>query len=812
MQYILRFSALPLRALLGACLLLVVVSPLSAQVDPMVLKQIKDATVLIKSGRGDKASTGSGFVVVSDDKHTLVATNAHVIEPHVLPGTIPFVQCVFNSGQANERTLSGEIFSFSQVDDLALLKVYELKNVPKLAAQSDVVPMETQRVYAAGFPFGEMLSMGDRNPNLTVAETGVTSVRLGASGMPEMLQTSGGIDPGNSGGPVVDKEGRLVGISVAKIRESSIGFAIPAWKLVELLPLAMSDIVMSKKPEEQTFRFAVNLTGMRDSHHSSTPELLGARFPIDQQIATSFVDGSWTSIADLKMLRYSAVMDAPEVNFRRHAVHVDLKDLAGQGDQYVFQWRLLKGIDRQTRQKQYRFSRPLIVSSSDIENAMKGKSSSLKPEDVPEETVDEGLAAVKVFKFDRPILRCVPAGGGRYLVVRTLGEDIVVIDLETKEQVASVNDTKVDFLVAGLTSVVTFNRTDRSMTTYQLPDLKPLGTKPLRDGPIVRNADWGSQSNGPIAAVIQPSGAKTLSCVLIDHKTGKTSRIPLETARGQRGRNVPSFLDAMPTSGNFELRMNETGNVITLWLNNSRKPQVHVIRQGRRQWTHDYFTEGAAYGFAGPTGKRIYSADSVLADDLGLLHEASLCIPTMHDDYFLSLAEIQMSDPNAPRTGPTTSLDPNVKHVDNFTWQLSSVSEAKAYRAFRFMGDLNEETLSLGMEIDERFVCVPQYGVLAAVLPEAMRGSSKRLSLFSLGNRLPGVSDPEDSQAEQTDQPKPEQYRIWTDATGKHTLEATAVAVKQGYVKFQKRDGSTVVMQITKLSKPDQEILNSKSD
>ncbi len=60
-----------------------------------------------------------------------------------------------------------------------------------------------------------------------------TSVRRGASGMIETLQTSGGIDPGNSGGPVVNQQGQLVGISVAKVRESSIGFAIPIWKLLE---------------------------------------------------------------------------------------------------------------------------------------------------------------------------------------------------------------------------------------------------------------------------------------------------------------------------------------------------------------------------------------------------------------------------------------------------------------------------------------------------------------------------------------------------------------------------------------------------
>ena len=167
----------------------------------------------------------------------------------------------------------------------------------------------------------------------------------------------------------------------------------------------------------------------------------------------------------------------------------------------------------------------------------------------------------------------------------------------------------------------------------------------------------------------------------------------------------------------FRRRMNETGNVIPFWMQESRKLQVHVLRHERKRWNHDFFTEGASYGFPGPSGKIVFSANSVLADDLGLLHEGSICLPTLHDDSFLTLGEIQMSDPHAPRSGPLTSHNPIVKHVDHFTW---------------------------------------------------------------------------------------------TDASGEHMIEATVVAVKQGYVKLKKQDGSTVVMQITKLSKSDQDVLHRR--
>lgn len=177
-----------------------------------------------------------------------------------------------------------------------------------------------------------------------------------------------------------------------------------------------------------------------------------------------------------------------------------------------------------------------------------------------------------------------------------------------------------------------------------------------------------------------------------------------------------------------------------------------------------------------------------------------------------------MADPRAPRTGPRTSYNPSVKHVEEVTWHLASISDANVHRSWTFRGDLNDEVLSLptgaGIPLEERFLFVPKYNVLAVIMPEAARGASKHLRLFDLGEPLSGVDVANEEQAGTGEVPAPDEplFRKWTDSTGKYTLEASVVAVKRGYVKLEKRDGSTVVLPISKLSVADQEWLRENAE
>jgi S1-C subfamily serine protease len=87
--------------------------------------------------------------------------------------------------------------------------------------------VETMPVYTFGYPFGEALSTSHGNPAITVGRASVSSIRRDDFGRLVAVQIDGALNPGNSGGPVVDVKGRLIGVAVSTIRRAHIGQVIP---------------------------------------------------------------------------------------------------------------------------------------------------------------------------------------------------------------------------------------------------------------------------------------------------------------------------------------------------------------------------------------------------------------------------------------------------------------------------------------------------------------------------------------------------------------------------------------------------------
>ena len=116
--------------------------------------------------------------------------------------------------------------------DLAVLSITGA-SLPYLAlGDSDAAePGEDVRVY--GFPFGRHVEVAkgetsDAVPAVSVSRGAVSAVRGDAAGNAAFLQTSATVNPGNSGGPMVDAEGFVLGVVRLKLKEGDgIGFAIP---------------------------------------------------------------------------------------------------------------------------------------------------------------------------------------------------------------------------------------------------------------------------------------------------------------------------------------------------------------------------------------------------------------------------------------------------------------------------------------------------------------------------------------------------------------------------------------------------------
>jgi hypothetical protein len=217
------------------------------------LTALKDATVYIKVGSGGQQATGSGFLIKVDGENGYVVTNFHVIAAgqRTRPGVVPrlksaddrTVSVVFASGTRRERAVHGEVIAADHKADLAIVKVWPVESLPKPIDWNQAAEMsETMSVYALGFPLGQMLATGKGGPAISVTKGSITSLRRDDQDRIALVQIDSELNPGNSGGPVVDGRGHLVGIATAKVKDTRIGLAIPPRELAALMDGRVGDV------------------------------------------------------------------------------------------------------------------------------------------------------------------------------------------------------------------------------------------------------------------------------------------------------------------------------------------------------------------------------------------------------------------------------------------------------------------------------------------------------------------------------------------------------------------------------------------
>lgn len=214
-------------------------SPLFAQdgLASAVVESVKKASVFIKVDGEGWGASGSGFVVGGDEKALHVATNHHVIDASG-HGKPPAITVVFDSGNKAERSFPATVVASDSERDLAVLRLTGVKSPPAPITLSDTAKLtETMPVYSFGYPFGKALAADKgASPAVTVGKASISSLRMGPDGELATIQIDGNLNPGNSGGPVVDAKGKLVGVAVATLREGQgIGFIIPAQELGQMM-------------------------------------------------------------------------------------------------------------------------------------------------------------------------------------------------------------------------------------------------------------------------------------------------------------------------------------------------------------------------------------------------------------------------------------------------------------------------------------------------------------------------------------------------------------------------------------------------
>src|SRR5262249_49386862 len=195
------------------------------ELDPTVRKKIEASTVFILTKDKEKnasfAASGSGFLAFQPG---IVLTNAHVIDMIAPGSTEPeSITVSLHSGTPEQKDLKAKVLGVDQSSDLAVLQIDPTGLPPPLEVKSSTGLAPTQTVYVCGFPLGKEIST-----TVTIFIGTVNSLdRDPKTGVLKQVVLTSEMQQGNSGGPVVNSQGDVVGVNVAKRRDSRINFAVP---------------------------------------------------------------------------------------------------------------------------------------------------------------------------------------------------------------------------------------------------------------------------------------------------------------------------------------------------------------------------------------------------------------------------------------------------------------------------------------------------------------------------------------------------------------------------------------------------------
>ena len=206
--------------LIIAFIVLVSVDVLAAAVPKPVLKANDSVIRIITSYSDGTMASGSGFVISSDKVNTYIITNHHV----AVMDNPTYISVILNS----EAEINASVVASDENRDLAVLKVAMPLSMDPLKLSKESAK-KGDGIYVIGFPgdadfFTDSIALNHEDTTITDGiVSALRNVSITGTGDPiDLIQISAAINHGNSGGPVIDMKGQVVGVSTFTMGATSI--------------------------------------------------------------------------------------------------------------------------------------------------------------------------------------------------------------------------------------------------------------------------------------------------------------------------------------------------------------------------------------------------------------------------------------------------------------------------------------------------------------------------------------------------------------------------------------------------------------
>lgn len=195
------------------------IAEVASKVAPGVVSIVTESRTTGWFGQSStQTSAGTGMIVTKDG---YVLTNKHVVEG------ANSIKVVLDSGETYDKV---KLVGTDPSNDVAFLKINDVDNLPTVKLGDSKTLSAGQQVIAIGNALGQYQNtitsgiISGTGRSLTAYSSDYSS----AENLTDMIQTDAAINAGNSGGPLVNAAGEVIGINTATSSEADgIGFAIP---------------------------------------------------------------------------------------------------------------------------------------------------------------------------------------------------------------------------------------------------------------------------------------------------------------------------------------------------------------------------------------------------------------------------------------------------------------------------------------------------------------------------------------------------------------------------------------------------------